>query len=413
MTVMLAGVRTSSALDWQSSGGSAAYSQFFSRLLAFIATVNATPGNESCQLAVLKRNTDATDVRRGMVLRLSTPLEDWVLHWVHPVELWQTPTLLVGRAKNWLDDGSNGGYGSLLNVSATDPAVDCRNGGGSVMIPSSCSPGVLLWAQDTTPGAEWWLFHADSTVMPFDPNGEANGRPWTFLLFRQPGTDGWCVLFPGTTPVGCLLNTQLHYEALSSSTLSLSGSFGLARYAARGAVVSSNIRTAAGVVSVSERLWPLPPDFWMGRTTTGSDWAYPERLLQQFRTIDLDGSRLFLIGRPWFQMTWLQVQLADLPLVPTASGWTTFSAYSGWTAGMTDLVLVDGLPVFEYDTIQPLNGTDQAAYVPAAQAMLHPLQRAAFIELLEQQGGPGDGGPGGEGGGRPAAGVLWPRGAGT
>ncbi|APD47076.1 hypothetical protein [Synechococcus sp. SynAce01] len=192
------------------------------RLLAFIATVNATPGNENAQLTVLKRNTDATGSQRGMVLRLQTPTEDWVLQWVHPVSDLETPLLRVGRARNWLDDGGNGGYGSLLNVSALDPAVDCRNGGSNVMIPSTCSPGVLLWAQDTTPG------RSGGCSMPIrawcrSTQRCGEWRPWTFLLFRQAGTAGWCVMFPAQNPSGCLLNLQQQYETLRSSTQSLAG----------------------------------------------------------------------------------------------------------------------------------------------------------------------------------------------
>ncbi|MCT4365691.1 hypothetical protein FB106_11479 [Synechococcus sp. Ace-Pa] len=405
------GLRTSALLDWQSAGGTAPYSQFFTRLLAFIATVNATPGNENAQLTVLKRNTDATGSQRGMVLRLQTPTEDWVLQWVHPVSDLETPLLRVGRARNWLDDGSNGGYGRLLNVSALDPAVDCRNGGSNVMIPSTCSPGVLLWAQDTTPGAEWWLFHADSTVVPFDPNGAANGRPWTFLLFRQAGTAGWCVMFPAQNPSGCLLNLQQQYETLRSSTQSLAGFSGLARYAARGVAVTSNTRSSTGAASESPQLQPLPLRFWMGRVS-GGEWAYPQRLEQQFRTLDLEGVRLFQIGRAWFQMTWLQIGLAELAAMPAVAGWTTFAAYSGWVAGMTDLLLVPNLPAFDDAPPLPLNGTNQAAYVPAALAMAHPLQRVWMLELLQD---PPDGGDGGGPGGssRPEAGVLWPRTVGT
>jgi len=38
MTPQVVALRTSARADWQSAGGTAPYSQFFTRLLAFIAT---------------------------------------------------------------------------------------------------------------------------------------------------------------------------------------------------------------------------------------------------------------------------------------------------------------------------------------------------------------------------------------
>jgi len=76
---------------------------------------------------------------------------------------------------------------------------------------------------------------------------------------------------------------------------------------------------------------------------------------------------------------------------------------------MTDLLLVPNLPAFDDAPPLPLNGTNQASYVPAALAMAHPLQRAWMLELLQDP--PDGGGPGGSS--RPEAGVLWPRMVGT
>jgi len=99
--------------------------------------------------------------------------------------------------------------------------------------------------------------------------------------------------------------------------------------------------------------------------------------------------------------------------MPAVAGWTTFAAYSGWVAGMTDLLLVPNLPAFDDAPPLTLNGTNQAAYVPAALAMAHPLQRTWMLELLQDPpGGSTDGGGPGSSS-RPEAGVLWPRTVGT
>ncbi len=398
MTVT-AGVRSFTALDWQSTAGAAPYPQFFSRLSAFITAVNATPGNEDWQLAVLKRHTDATDTHRGMVLRLGTPQQAWVLLWVHTPDLFTPALLRVSLLKNWLDDGSNGGYGQLLHLSEADPAIDLTAGSSSAaLIPHPMSPAALIWAQDMAPGREWFLFKADCTTNPADDLGDgAGGRPFCFLLYRQSNHPAWSVVFPTTRGIGCQLHRHNGYERITETTSSLAQ---LQTFAARHFAYYARSRTASGFTSQELEPSQLPPAIWIGQPYPYLP-SEPSLLTMLFRRITTPDLILFQVGRALFQHIWLAFDPANLP--PAITGWTSFAAWSGWLEGAQDLTLIDNLPSFTASARLPDNQTTRAPFVSTVATLRNPLLRQAFIAALQLQGGSAPMSR------RPAAGLLWPR----
>jgi len=81
------------------------------------------------------------------------------------------------------------------------------NGGSNVMIPALAPLACLLLGAGHNAGGGWWLFHADSTVVPFDPNGAANGGPGPFSL--PPGRHcAWWRDVSGQIHRACLPNLQ-------------------------------------------------------------------------------------------------------------------------------------------------------------------------------------------------------------
>jgi len=144
--------------------------------------------------------------------------------------------------------------------------------------------------------------------------------------------------------------------------------------------VTSNTRSSTVRASESHSLQPLRCRLLDGHGFfSGGELGYPQRLEgSKFRTLDVEGVRLFPDrAGPGSRMTWLQIGLAELAAMPAVAGWTTFSRlYSGWVAGMTDLMLVPNLPgVSMTPRLSAQWQRTQAAYVPTLLAWPIRLQR--------------------------------------
>ncbi|MCP9825692.1 hypothetical protein [Synechococcus sp. EJ6-Ellesmere] len=395
-----AGIKSgTTALDWQSLAGTAPFPQLFTRLSAFIAAVNATPGNESWQLTLLKTHASSTGTMRGMVLKLGTPVEDWLLQLLMPADNFANSFLRVGRFKNWTDDGANEGYGTLLNVGMTDPAVDCHSGSG-FLTPWSNQPYALTFVQETEPGVEFFYFRSDCTTVPADPNGESGGRPWDFLLYRHRQYSAWCFNMPmNSYRSGCQYNSVNQYERVERQGYNF---VKLDRFVMKGYPLITNKRSATGALSPDGMPSLCPAPLWIG-SYGGVEWPYPERLNQVFCRFDRLEMRYYQLGRAFGGNVWLVLPIAQPPAAQ--SGWTSFSAYSGWRTGISQMTFLDGMPGWLPSALQPQRLDAPAARQSISGVLSHPVLSAFLVDAIE---GRAPAGPG-SGPGRPAEGVLWPR----
>jgi len=168
------------------------------------------------------------------------------------------------------------------------------------MDPQHLLPGVLLWRGHKRRGPEWWLFHADLDVVPFEPARWANGRPDLSALPPRAGTAGWCVMF--SPRIQCGLPAQP--AAASTQTLaprarkSLAGFSGLPVTRPAAWAVTSNTERAAAPVRRARA-------HSCSHCRCASGWAgflvvngpTPSRLEQQFRTLDLKGRAVLFQDR--------------------------------------------------------------------------------------------------------------------
>ena len=117
--------------NWASSAPTDVGMRLHEAFSAFDAAANANQANADLQLSVLRNHASATGATSfGFVWRLGHPTTPQVLSF-HTVSLVQgssasdsSALLRIGHASDWIDDSSNGGYGSfpghllLLNASA-------------------------------------------------------------------------------------------------------------------------------------------------------------------------------------------------------------------------------------------------------------------------------------------------------
>ena len=156
---------------------------------------NADPANADLQLSVLRNHASANGATSyGFAWRLGQPVSPLVLSF-HNVSLVQSfnsstaSTLLrLGLASHWIDDTSNGGYGSVASARLRSNRGLSHYGPGSTPAVAGLER-TLIVVFDTTPRAEFFLA---TLLRPSDDNYSLN---LSILLFRSPAVSGWSLWF--------------------------------------------------------------------------------------------------------------------------------------------------------------------------------------------------------------------------
>jgi hypothetical protein len=180
---------------------------------AFATTVNALPGNASTPLSVVRSHADAAAnrwvSRVNPLGRRPTSLsaDSWGYSWQlgHPVEpahLWfliespnaqgavpqgetqSSSSAVFGSAKASIfsDTTSNGGYGSYSSSSSNSTGLTYID---STLSGATRVGAILLIAQDTTPGQEFFCWALKTTG-----GNEDLHRDSCHALYKSPGTTG-------------------------------------------------------------------------------------------------------------------------------------------------------------------------------------------------------------------------------
>jgi hypothetical protein len=264
----------------------------------------------------------------------------------------------------------------------------------------------VVYAQDTTPGAEWFLFNGDASASPMVTH--LNPNPWTFFLGREESSGQWMVCLRRLS--GLIPTSNGRYGPLSSLRPGVqqdTSTHQQQRLFSR-ALIRPTMRVllpggTTYTMTSDPRPCCLPPPVWFGPVNSNAA-TYPERALHVLGKIEAAGQSYFQLGRGVDPDWWVQFPSAGLP--PAAPGWTAFADFA-WSSRSTALTfhsmpLVTGGASNETD---PRSARLSATAVKVAQNV---LMRQAGLATLELQGEPVD--LAGGGSSRPATGVLWPRG---
>jgi hypothetical protein len=392
--------------NWASSAATDVGMRLHEAFSAFAAAANANPANADLQLSVLRNHASATGATNfGFVWRLGHPTTPQILSF-HTVSLLQgssasdsSALLRLGHASDWIDDTSNGGYGSLpghlllLNASA---GFSHYGPTGTPLVPGL--EGTLIVAFDPTPGVEFFL----ATVLR--PGEDSRSLNLSILLFRSPGASGWCLLLHRSNALGGLFgSTELRSWTGHNPT------FGH-RLVGVNATQQLNapihwlpLPSANGPVpfnSIQPRL-ALPTVLWCG----DNQHSDPRRL-GRF-TDPAGGGTFFQLGAAggFINDYWLRVPSSPAPSV--LSGWGAIGALSWRT--VSDRLSVMALPPLAPSLIGPASVPDLVTDWSANIAGLAGVQQHPLYAQQLAAAGLGGGTGGGGGSGRPATGVLWPR----
>ena len=416
------GIQLLPSLNWRGLAATDPFPLLIERLAAFIAVVNAAPANAASPLAILRQpSSSLAGVRRGLVLQLGGPEQNWIWYWTQSTtaeDYWSVVNH-GGHSSLYNDGSNNDGYGSLsdpfsgewsrwdLRGPSSDPVLQCD--------AMQAQPGasLLLFAQDTTPGAEWFLFSGDAAAAPMQTH--LNPNPWTFLLARD-GSGLWTVCLRQLQGMAPNSLGRMGKIVLARPGVQLSAPSALQQRLVSRVALQPEVRLEVlsfgqlGYQDVPDAfLLSLPAPLWIGPVS--SDPAlYPERAMHVNGRIELEGGQSLLqLGRGFSVDWWLSVPAGSLPT--TAPGWTSFADFS-WRERSSGLMLY-ALPVSSV-ALADQSDPRSSAYTPLAALWQNALMREAAIELLELQGeevepGGGDGSGAGTGSPRPSSGVLWPR----
>ncbi|MCP9820045.1 hypothetical protein KBZ18_11145 [Synechococcus sp. Cruz-9H2] len=415
-----AGVKLLPSLNWRGMEATDPFPLLIERLSAFIATVNAAPINADQPLTLLRQPSSSTaGVRRGLVLRFGGPIESWIWYWTQSTTAEDSSSVTChGGHSSLYDNGTgNDGYGAMsttfggssewqrwdLRGSEVTASVVCDS------MQAQAGASALVFAQDTTPGAEWFLFCGDAAAAPMVTH--QNPNPWTFLLARDGASGLWTVCLrqlQGMAPnrlgrLGRITSVRPSFQFATVSALHQ-------RLLSRVALLPESrvLTPTSGAPSYSDTVDPnplcLPAPFWIGPVDTNNT-TYPGRNMHVHGRIDLvDGRSLFQLGRGVSPDWWVSFPTAALPAA--VAGWTSFTDFA-WRARTTALALFE-MPVVS-GGFADLSDARSQPYAAMAALYQHRVMRKAAVDLLESQGeviepGPVEGGPV-----RPGAGVLWPR----
>jgi len=215
------------------------------------------------------------------------------------------------------------------------------------MIPALAPLACALGRRTQGAGAEWWLFHADSTVVPIRPNVRANlAGPGPFC--SSPGAlAAWCVNVSAQNSIGLLLNctrTRRCARDAVSSRASRPAPYAARRRGCDSKHATAPVRRREPTAASHCRL-PLldgPAGFLvvgMGLPPAGLSSSSAPLILRACVCIGSAG----LVPR----MDLLQIGLASWRPLPAVAGWTTFRLTAAGWLEWTDLTLVPNLPAFD------------------------------------------------------------------
>ncbi|MFO7628442.1 MAG: hypothetical protein R6W06_02790 [Prochlorococcaceae cyanobacterium] len=380
---------------------------------SFAAAVN--PNNPGSELSIVRDASSATgNARSGYVWRLGDPLNPVLLSFLNSSKLQgynassSSAQLLVGLESAYVNDSSNGGYGSFSST------LNSFNGGMTYYAPDG-SPaltygGMLLVLMDTAAGQEFFSY----TFAPIGSDSYQGNQ--TLLLFRDPNSWGWNVmLFLSNVYLGS--SSSVSASAAINGTMVSASSFvppppsGSVQQLIRGCglYAASQGSGRFGPNTVSARL-PLPQCLWLGSNALSSP-----RRFGRCANPHASGGTFYQLGAGGsYWDLWL--------LLPTS----TPAAITGWSTvgSMPWSTLSDRLSFCPLAPLQPLLCgpavvSDFINDFPGVAVGIAGMdQQPAFAEQLSSfcEAGDGDGGGSGGGGGggsaRPSTGVLWPRGHG-
>ena len=378
---------------------------------SFADAVNAHPSNAAFPLAVIRSHADATSNRWGYSWQLGHPTD--------PAHIWLITDSLTAqgdsqssssarfgyaKASTFSDTSSNGGYGSYSNSSSWMTALaylDTTTG-----LYSSVG-ALLLIAQDTTPGAEWFCWALKTTG-----GNEDLHRDCCHALYKSPGSQGWhsIAIFPRTARQFYGQSVLAGYTGMEFSAFASPFAAALPTYTQQlrsGLHLGfyDNTLAAQGLLQAPLPLVQLPPKLFIGNTSKGGPTA-------QFGKVTFaDGVMLQLGQRSSSYDVWLWMPTGTSH--SQSSPWINPLLLSDWQE-CNELNFVVGGHAGDVQFL-PLSA-DFINHFPSLSAVgarQHPQQGP----LLSGTGGGGGGEPGGDGSGsgngngsmRPSSGLLWPR----
>jgi len=395
---------------WTSKDSAGVGMQLDAAFRAFAAVVNALPGNASTPLSVIRSHADATANRWGYTWQLGHPVE--------PAHLWfladsttaqgetqSSSSAVFGNAlaSTFTNNTSNGGYGSYNNSSINSTALAYVD---STLTGANANGAILLIAQDTTPGKEFFCW----ALKTHGGNDELH-RDSCHALYKSPGTTGWnsIAIFPRTSKQ---FYGQVVLHGYSGNSFSgLPSGIGASIYA-NGHQLRSGIALGhyefvlqnQGLFDTPPPLIQLPAPLFIGSTSTrGASTHFGKVTLP-------DGVMLQLGQRSSDRDVWLWVPAGTSH--NQASPWSTPLTLSHWRES-NELHFITSLPP---GGMQLVSGSaDFIRHFPhmsAVGARQHPQQGPLLSGSGGGGGDPGggDGTGSGSGSGRPSSGLLWPRG---
>ena len=376
---------------------------------AFAAAVNALPSNTATPLSVVRSHADATANRWGFTWRLGHPID--------PGQIWFTTESLTAqgdtqssssaqfgyaKASTFNDTTSNGGYGSYSSSTTYSTALAYLDTTSSYTTVGA----VLLIAQDTTPGAEFFCW----ALKTFGGNEDLH-RDSCHALYKSPAASGWCsvAIFPKTSKQFNGQTVLLGYsgEQFTSFSSPFSSTIPVGTQQLRSRMALGFLESgleAQGLLNSPLPLVQLPPALFIGSTSTISPTTHFGKVTFP------DGVMLQLGQRSSSFDVWLWV--------PTGTGhsqgspWTSPLGLSQWKE-CNELNFVEGRAAGDIQFL-PVSA-DFIRHFPHMSVVgvrQHPQQGPLLSGSGGGGGGTGGGGGGETGGGpmRPATGLLWPRG---
>jgi hypothetical protein len=371
---------------------------------AFAATVNAHPSNAATPLSVIRSHADATANRWGYTWQLGHPQE--------PGHVWLITDTLTAQgdsqstsgaqlgyanASTFSDTSSNGGYGSYSTSFRWSTALAYIDTTSSYTNVGA----VLLIAQDTTPGAEFFCW----ALKTFGGNEELH-RDSCHALYKSPAASAWCsiAVFPKTSRQ---FFGQIVLAGYTGSQFSgFSSPFSMAVPAGTQQLRSrlplgffESTLEAQGLLDTPPPLVQLPPQLFIGSTNTIGPTTHFGKVTFS------DGVMLQLGQRSTDRDVWLWVPTGTSH--SQNSPWTSALDLSQWRQS-NELNFVVGGPAGDMQFLPA--SADFIRHFPHMSAVgtrQHPQQGPLLDPGTGGGGSSGDGN--GSGSARPNSGLLWPR----
>jgi hypothetical protein len=399
---------------WTSNAPADVGMQLDGAFRAFAAAVNVHPLNAATPLSVIRSHADGSGSRWGYIWQLGHPLDPGHVLLITESLTAQGDTqasgnalLAYANASTYSDTTANGGYGSH--------SVSFRSSTALAYLDTTSSytnvGAILLIAQDTTPGAEFFCW----ALKTYGGN-ESLHRDSCHAIYKSPGTSGWCsiAIFPRTS---VQFFGQIVLAGYTGSQFGgLSSPFSTAVPAGRQQLRSrlglgflDSILEAQGLTDTPPPQVLLLPQLFIGSTNQNGPTTHLGKVTFP------DGVMLQLGQRSTDRDVWLWVPTGTSH--SQASPWTSALGLSQWIES-SKLNFVVGQQASDVQFLPA--SPDFVRHFPHMSAVgtrQHPQQGP----LLDPGSGGGSGSDGGDGGGggegsgggsgsaRPSSGLLWPR----